>query len=165
MTMKYSHLAATRFFLLLLITLCPSVNAADSATHVVSGGSWVYKASGDFHDVKADLVDAIESRGIVISYTAHAANMLQRTADAVGALSRAYDNADILLFCKADLTYDLTIKNPHNLSMCPYSVSVYTLTKDLDTVYLSIRAPDPNVPEYGPIHELLVEIVQETLDW
>jgi hypothetical protein len=155
-----------RYWLLPLFSL-PSLPtwADDPPAHIVSGGAWVYSTSGDYHDVKADLVDAIESRGIVISYTAHAASMLQRTADAVGALGKAYDNADILLFCKADLTYELTIKNPHNLSMCPYSVSVYTLAKELDTVYLSIRAPDLNVPEYRPIHELLVEIVQETLSW
>ncbi len=142
-----------------------AAQASEVITHEVSGGAWVYRTSGDFHDVKADLVDAIESRGIVISYTAHAAAMLQRTSDAVGALQQAYDNADILLFCKADLTYELTIKNPHNLSLCPYSISIYTLAKDFDSVYLSIRAPDLQVPEYRPIHELLVEIVQETLDW
>jgi uncharacterized protein (DUF302 family) len=150
---------------MLLGHVASPVLAEDSITHEVSGGAWVYRTTGNFQDVKADLVDAIESRGIVISYIAHAANMLERTADAVGALSRAYSNADILLFCKADLTYDLTVKNPHNLPLCPYSVSVYTLAKELDTVYLSIRAPDPGVPEYGPVHELLVEIVQETLDW
>lgn len=151
--------------LLLLFLVSAKAAAEDAPDHRVVGGAWVYETTGDFHDVKESLVNAIESRGIVISYVAHAASMLQRTADAVGAMDRAYDNADILLFCKADLTYELTIKNPHNLPFCPYSVSVYTLAKGLNTVYLSIRAPDPAVPEYAPIHALLVEIVQETLAW
>ena len=96
----------------------------------VIGAAWIYSVTGEYEDVKADLVAAIESRGIVISYVAHAASMLQRTSEAVGAVGKAYDRADILLFCKADLTYQLTIKNPHNLVLCPYSVSVYTLAGD-----------------------------------
>lgn len=162
MTKRYRHRAG---LLLLLIAQSLQGIAEESPAHAVSGGAWVYKTAGDYQTVRADLVDAIESRGIVISYTAHAASMLQRTASAVGALGKAYDNADILLFCKADLTYELTRKNPHNLALCPYSISVYTLARDWENVYLSIRAPDPQVPEYTPIHELLVEIVQETLDW
>ena len=139
--------------------------AEEPVTHKVSGGAWVYQTTGDYHEVRANLVDAIESRGIVISYTAHAASMLQRTAEAVGAMRQAYDNADILLFCKADMTYELTIDNPHNLALCPYSISIYTLARDFDTVYLGIRSPEMQVPEYRPIHELLVEIIQETLEW
>jgi uncharacterized protein (DUF302 family) len=158
-----------RPFLLLFASLV--VAASGFATEeqqpvpFMSGGAWIYSTTGSYLDVRADLVDAIESRGIVISYTAHAASMLQRTAEAVGAIGKAYDNADILLFCKADLTYQLTIKNPHNLALCPYSVSIYTLASDAGTVYLSIRAPEPSVPEYTPVHELLVEIVTETIAW
>ena len=131
----------------------------------VIGAAWVYTVTGEYEDVKTDLVAAIESRGIVISYVAHAASMLQRTSDAVGAVGKAFDRADILLFCKADLTYQLTIKNPHNLVLCPYSVSVYTLAGDWEHVYLGIRAPEQNVPEYAAVHQLLVDIVNETISW
>ena len=131
----------------------------------VIGAAWIYSVTGEYEDVKADLVAAIESRGIVISSVAHAASMLQRTSEAVGAVGKAYDRADILLFCKADLTYQLTIKNPHNLVLCPYSVSVYTLAGDWEHVYLGIRAPEQNVPEYAAVHHLLVDIVNETISW
>ncbi|MFT5482589.1 MAG: hypothetical protein ACI9GW_001240 [Halieaceae bacterium] len=160
-----THPHRFRLSLLFLCALSALVQAEEPLTPINSGGSWVYSTVGTFHDVKADLVQAIESRGIVISYTAHAANMLQRTADAVGALGKTYKNADILLFCKADLTYHLTLKNPHNLSLCPYSVSIYTLATDWEAVYLSIRAPNPSVPEYQPVHDLLVEIVTDTISW
>ncbi len=90
---------------------------------------------------------------------------MHRTAAAVGAVCKAYDRADILLFCKADLTYALTIKNPHNLALCPYSISVYTLASDWERVYLSIRAPEQSVPEYAAVHELLVDIIQDTIAW
>jgi len=91
--------------------------------------------------------------------------MLMRTADAVGASKQVYDNAQILLFCKADLTYELTAENPHNLTLCPYSISVYTLTEKPGTVYLAIPAPDFQVPAYAAIHQLLESIVAEALSW
>jgi uncharacterized protein (DUF302 family) len=156
-----------RLFLIfcLAFSIAPVRAEEHSPQPKVIGAAWVYTVTGEYEDVKSDLVAAIESRGIVISYVAHAASMLQRTSEAVGAVGKAYDRADILLFCKADLTYQLTIKNPHNLVLCPYSVSVYTLAGDWEHVYLGIRAPEQNVPEYAAIHQLLVDIVDETISW
>jgi len=152
-------------FTALLLSPLASAGEQTALTPRIIGPAWVYTTKGDYHDVKSDLVDAISSRGIVVSYTAHAASMLQRTADAVGAVGKAYDHADILLFCKADTTYSLTIKNPHNITLCPYSISIYTLANDWENVFISIRAPDPNVPEYAPIQELLEGIISDTLSW
>ena len=131
----------------------------------VEGNSWVYPTQGDYQDVKADLIDAIESRGMVVSYIAHTASMLQRTAEAVGAMEQTYEFADTLLFCKADLTYQLTVANPHNIPMCPYSVSVYVLTREPGIVYLTIKAPPRDVPEYEATHELLEAIIYDTVAW
>ena len=157
----------SRFLLaaLCLSVLSPTVSAQSLPQAKTSGAALVYSTEGDYHNVKSDLVDAIESQGLVISYTAHAANMLERTAEAVGALARAYDNADTLLFCKADLTYELTIANPHNLVLCPYSISIYTLANKPHRVYLSIRRPDLQVAEYASIHSLLEAIIADTLSW
>ncbi|MEP1472935.1 MAG: hypothetical protein ABJK20_10400 [Halieaceae bacterium] len=158
---------AYRLFLTVCMLYTASFAGAEEAEPQprIIGAAWVYSINGNYEDVKIDLVDAIESRGIVISYVAHAASMLQRTSEAVGAVGKAYDRADILLFCKADLTYQLTIKNPHNLALCPYSVSIYTLAGDWENVYLSIRAPEPNVPEYGAVHQLLIDIIDDTISW
>ena len=148
---------------LCILPIATTVQALPKA--VVSGAAHVYSTKGNYQDVKFDLVDAIEARGLVISYTAYAANMLARTSDAVGASTKAYDNAEILLFCKADLTYKLTIANPHNLVLCPYSISIYTLVHAPDTIYLSIRRPDLQVAEYASIHSLLEGIIADVLDW
>jgi uncharacterized protein (DUF302 family) len=153
------------FAILCLSILSSAVSAQSLPQPKTSGAALVYSTEGNYHNVRSDLVDAIESRGLVISYTAHAANMLERTAEAVGALTKAYEDADILLFCKADLTYDLTIANPHNLVLCPYSVSIYTLANKPQTVYLSIRRPDLQVAEYASIHSLLEAIIADTLSW
>ena len=130
----------------------------------INGGAWVYSTSGEYHNVRDDLVDAIESYGMVVSYTAHTAAMLERTAEAVGAIKQVYAFADTLLFCKADLTYQLTLANPHNLVLCPYAIAVYTLRNNSDTVYISFRKPDLHIPEYAAVHQLLEDIVLEVIE-
>lgn len=131
----------------------------------VIGSSWVYSTPGHYHDIRADLVQAIEDEGLVISYTAHLASMLRRTAEATGASKQVYDNAESLLFCSADLTYELTLHNPHNITLCPYGISIYSLSGDATNVYLSIRAPELEQADYAAIHQLLEQIIAATLIW
>lgn len=125
----------------------------------------MYQTEGQYHNVSADLVDAIEDRGMVVSYTAHLASMLQRTAAATGAIKQVYDNAQSLLFCKADLTYELTARNPHNITLCPYQISIYTLTDEPGSVFLAIRAPELSEPDYAAIHQLLEQVIADTIAW
>lgn len=134
-------------------------------TPEVVGSSWVYKTPGLYHNVRDDLVQAIQDEGLVISYTAHLASMLTRTAEATGAKVQVYENAESLLFCSAELTYELTLNNPHNITLCPYSISIYTLTTDLDNVHLSIRAPELEQADYAAVHQLLEQIIAATLTW
>ena len=130
----------------------------------IIGGAWVYSTAGEYHNVREDVIDAIQSYGMVVSYTAHAAAMLERTAEAVGAIKQVFAFADTLLFCKADLTYELTLSNPHNLVLCPYAISVYALRDDEDTIYISFRKPDLHIPQYAAVHQLLEDIVLEAIE-
>ncbi len=127
------------------------------------GPALVWKARGPFEDVKADLVDAIEGRGLVISYVSHASAMLDRTAEAVEGARKVYDQAEILLFCKADLSHRLVEASPHNIVLCPYAIAIYTLAGQPDVVYLAIRKPYQGEPAYKPVDRLLREIIQETV--
>jgi hypothetical protein len=131
----------------------------------VIGSSWVYRTDGMYHNVRDDLVNAITDEGLVISYTAHLASMLRRTSEATGAVKQVYDNAQSMLFCSSELTYELTLNNPHNITLCPYSISIYTLTGEPETVYLSIRSPELEQPDYAAVHQLLEQIIAATLDW
>lgn len=131
----------------------------------IIGASWVYSTAGEYHNVRDDLVHAIEDQGLVISYTAQLANMLRRTANATGARKQVYENAETLMFCSAELTYDLTLHNPHNITLCPYGISIYTLTDDPSTVLLSIPAPPIDQADYAAIHQLLEQIIAATLIW
>ncbi|MDP5054058.1 MAG: hypothetical protein NWP69_09715 [Congregibacter sp.] len=131
----------------------------------VLGSSWVYSTTGLYNNVRDDLVHAIQDKGLVISYTAHLASMLRRTADATGASTQVYENAESLLFCSAELTYELTLNNPHNITLCPYSISIYSLKADPEHVLLSIRAPELEQADYAAVHQLLEQIIAATLAW
>lgn len=152
--------------LLTLAVACPATSSEWTPLQFrVEGPSWVYPTRGEYLDVRADLVDAIESRGLVVSYIAHTANMLQRTAEAVGSIEHTYEYGDTLLFCSAELTHKLTAANPHHMPLCPYSISIYALAGEPGVIYLAIRAPEKGVPAYQAIHELLEGIIYDTVNW
>ena len=97
-------------------------------------------------DVNEDLKEAIEDRGIVISYTSHAQALLARTAKELGVKKQAYHNAEIHLFCQVQISHQMSLDNPHIIAACPYGISVYSLTEAPQTVYLSFRNhPDKRV--------------------
>ncbi len=163
---------AARFFLscplgiLLFLGLLPlavlAENVAAQFKPLKSGGAWVYSVDADFDDVKESLVESIESRGMVISYVSHAESMLARTASTIGG-KVVYSDAEVLLFCKANLAHRLVEANPHNLVLCPYAMSVYALFDQPARIYVGIRAPQTQVAEYRAVHELLVVVIAEAL--
>lgn len=127
--------------------------------------SWVYAVRAPYTAVRDDLRRSIEEQGLVVSYNAELASMLRRTANATGAQREVYANAESMLFCSAALTYELTLSNPHNATLCPYSIAVYSLREEPGTVYLAIPAPALSVPGYAAIHQLLETIIAQTLSW
>lgn len=127
----------------------------------------VYSTETIFDDAKADLLEAIESNGLVISYTSHAKRMLENTAEVSGFPKSIYNDAEILLFCKADLSHALVAGNPHNIVLCPYSIAIYVLVGEPERVYLSYRnieSSDEKVKALTkPIEDLLIEIIEEII--
>ena len=122
-----------------------------------------YSTESSFDDAKDDLLIAIEGRGLVVSYTSHAQEMLDRTADVAGVTTPVYDRAEIILFCKADLSHKLVTANPHNIVLCPYAIAIYTLHEKPETVYLSFREPQASEATTEPIQQLLVDIIEEVI--
>jgi len=153
-------------FVLVFFSLLSSTVLAEESTGefkpVKTGGAWVYSVASEFDDVKDSLMDAIESEGMVISYVSHAEVMLARTASTLGARA-IYSDAEVLLFCKANLAHRLVEANPHNLVLCPYAISVYVLAEEPARVYVGIRAPQANVDEYKAVHALLEGVIAEAL--
>ena len=125
------------------------------------GQAMVWQVEASYEDVHADLKDAIESRGMVISYISHAKAMLDRTGKDIGYKDVVYPNgSEIFLFCKADISQKLVRANPHNVVLCPYAIAVYDIAGEPGKVYLSYRVAPANTPEYQPVEQLLREIIE-----
>lgn len=127
----------------------------------------VFSTESSFADAKDDLLEAVANHGLVVSYTSHAKTMLDNTAAVSSVLSAVYANAEILLFCKADLSHKLVAANPHNIVLCPYSIAIYVLSDEPERVYLSYRsveASDEKIKALTkPIEDLLIEIIEEII--
>lgn len=174
-----------RIFILVLFVVCglaaselfqnlngeASVNAATSTENETAKTKKneypefanVFSTESSFVDAKEDLLAAIRAEGLVISYTSHAKTMLENTAKVAGVTTPVYDDAEILLFCKADLSHALVGANPHNIVLCPYAIAIYVVHNEPEKVYLSFREPDARVPEAKAIKTLLVNIIEEVI--
>lgn len=115
-----------------------------------------------FEDINEQLIEVIESRGIVISYTSHAQKMLLRTSPQVNPDYNVYTNALIHLFCTAEQAHEMTSINPHIISGCPYGISVYELSNNPGNVFLSYR--NTSVIEYQKVIAMLQDIVNEVTE-
>ncbi len=123
----------------------------------------VFSTESSFADAKEDLLAAITTEGLVVSYTSHAKTMLENTAEMAGVITPVYDDAEIVLFCKADLSHALVGANPHNIVLCPYAIAIYVVHNEPEKVYLSFRETDARVTETKAIKELLVSIIEEVI--
>jgi uncharacterized protein (DUF302 family) len=102
------------------------------------------KISGNFADARDNVVMAIENRGLVINYISHMADMLARTGADLGATRKIYEQAEIIEFCSAGLSRKMMELDPHNIVLCPFAISIYTLPGEKDTTWVSYRQPKGN---------------------
>lgn len=142
-----------------------STNNAQAVEPKNIHGLMVYEVEGSFESARDDVVDIIKARGMVISYIAHAKNMLDRTADAIGVSTPAYKTgAEIILFCKSDISHKLTQANPHNIGICPYAISVYDIQDAEDKVFFNYRKPPAGIEQSAEIADMLKSIVEEVIE-
>lgn len=117
------------------------------------------KVTSSFADARDAVVMAIENRGLVINYTSHMADMLNRTGADIGATREIFGQAEIIEFCSASLSRKMMELDPHNIVLCPFAISIYTLPGEKNTTWISYREPKgAAAPLVAP---LLREIVGE----
>lgn len=117
------------------------------------------KVSANFDDTKEAVVMAIENRGLVVNFTSHIADMLERTGNDIGASRKIYERAEIIEFCSAGLSRKMMELDPHNIVLCPFSISIYSLPGETSTTWISYRRPQGAAAKLvGP---LLKEITAE----
>ncbi len=157
MTFKFSKAIA----LLIIGCACGSVSAAVP-------GVTIRSVKGDFHDVRERVVLALESRGLVLNYTAHISNMLERTGKDIGRGRQIYGTAELLEFCSAALSRTMMEADPRNIVYCPYAIAVYTLPDDPAKVYVSYRrlpavGSGPSIKALLEVGKLLDDIARDAL--
>lgn len=123
-----------------------------------ANGAVVTTVNGRYEDVRDALVVAIEGRGLVVSYTAHVADMLQRTGKDIGSSKPIFDKAETFEFCSATVSRKMMEAAPSNIVNCPFSVALYTLPGDPGKVYVAYRRP---LPGLGEVSKLLRGIVAD----
>jgi len=114
---------------------------------------------GSFDDAAFAVETAIVNQGLVIDYTSHVGDMLNRTGEDVGSEVTIFDAADIYLFCSAVVSREVMEADPMNIQHCPYGIFI---TEKDGTVQIGHR----DYPD-GPmdaVEDLLEGIVAEALE-
>jgi uncharacterized protein (DUF302 family) len=151
-----------------LLTIIVLLAAFAGAAHAASGEIVTRAAKGKFEDVKERVMEALESRGLVLNYTARIGDMLARTGKDLGRTRQIYAQAELLEFCSAILSRDTMEADPHNIVFCPYGIAIYTLPKEPGRVYVSYRkSPAHGSPQsvktLQAVEKLLADVVAEAL--
>lgn len=100
----------------------------------------IFKAQGNYTDVRDFIRTGIESEGLVINNMGHIADMLERTGKDIGATRQVYESGEQFEFCSSSLSRAMMEADPHAIALCPFIISVYKMPGD-KTVYVSYRKP------------------------
>jgi uncharacterized protein (DUF302 family) len=133
-----------------------------------ASGIALQSVKGAFDDVKERVVMEIENRGLVLNYTAHISDMLERTGKDIGRERQIYIKAEMLEFCGAGVSRSMMEADSRNIVFCPYAIAVYTLPSDPGKVYVSYRKPlatgaGQSTKALREVGRLLDDIVRDAL--
>lgn len=118
----------------------------------------VYPFEGSFEDAAFAVESAVIGRGLVIDYISHTGEMLSRTAADVGSDVELFGQADIFLFCSAQLSREVMEADPMNIAHCPYGIFVAERAGGIMVGYRTYPAG-----EMQKVQALLDDIVQEAI--
>ena len=116
----------------------------------------------DYETTLTFLLSSVEDHGLVISNRNFVNSMLKRTSEDVGADTQIYENADIVGFCSATLSYEAMKADITSIQHCPYNIYIYQ-AKGEDDVILGYRDL-PDTPELNAVEELLKSIILSTIE-
>jgi hypothetical protein len=131
-------------------------------SHADEAAIVTYEVDASFEDASLNVQDAIINRGLVVDYVARVGDMLNRTADDVGAEQKVYASADVHIFCSATLSRKMMEADVTNVGHCPYGIFVYTLADHPETTYIGYRRMPAGV--MSEVENLLDEIAREAAE-
>jgi uncharacterized protein (DUF302 family) len=109
-------------------------SAADGSEDLVSR-----EVAGTYADVKAQVIFAIEERGLNVTGVAEIGQMLERTGKDFGVATTVYGDAAVIQFCSARLSHAASAEDPRAVALCPISIAVYSLPARPDRVSIVYR--------------------------
>ena len=129
--------------------------------------SVLFKAQGNYQDIRDNVQMAIEGKGLKITNTNHIADMLDRTGKDIGETRKVYENAEQFEFCSATISRHMMEADPHAIVMCPYSVVVYQVPGDKN-IYLAYRKPAATKnralkTQLAELEKLLTDIIKDAM--
>lgn len=155
------HAACAGVMMAMLLAAVPAALAdEDVATYPAEEDVAAYPAEAVFEDVVLDLENAIINRGLAVDYRGRIGEMLQRTAEDVGAEEQIYDNAEFFQFCSAVLSRKSMEADPRNIAYCPYILFAYEEAGGEGGVTVGYRKL-PSGPGRDDVNALLDEIARE----
>ena len=153
-------------FVMLVILVMVSVHVVQAADSHGHSPVMIYKTEGDLEEIKEDIELAITDRGLLVSGNLHVSDMLQRTAKDLGFAQPVYKKALSIEFCSAYISHLIVSTNPANLVICPFTIAVYVLEAEPESVYVAFQKPhlagDAEEAK-REIMELMDSIVQEVI--
>ncbi len=123
----------------------------------------------EYEDVLFDLNEALTNKGLVKNYTAHVADMLNRTAKDVGATKTIYKKGDVVEFCSATLSRAAMEADPRNMALCPYSMFVYETAANPGKIVVGYRkvigsSSAASKAALADVNKLLSDMLNEIVD-
>ncbi len=116
-----------------------------------------------FEEAADSVRDAIINRGFNVDYNGHIGEMLDRTAQDVGATQKIFNGAEIFTFCSAVVSRDVMEHEARDIAYCPYVIFVYDEAGSDDGVVIGFR----HLPSGGArdqVNTLLTEIIESAAD-
>lgn len=105
-------------------TLILTLGLAGGSAALAQEAVVTYPFEGSFEDAAFAVETAITNQGLVIDYTSHVGEMLNRTGADVGSDVVLFDAADIYVFCSAAVSRRVMEADPMNIAFCPYGIFV-----------------------------------------
>ncbi len=127
--------------LVLLVFLVGLVSPAVHADNQMLEAVVTHRVTGTYADLRERVVFAIEEQGLVVANVAKIGEMLRRTAAELKEPPPPFAEAEVIEFCSARLSRDVTLADPRYLAFCPYAISLYSLEAEPGVVHVGYRRP------------------------
>jgi uncharacterized protein (DUF302 family) len=128
-------------FRALLVFICIVAAPAAQADAGTQEAVVMHRVAGTYADLRERVVFAIEEKGLVVGHVAKIGEMLRRTAAELKESPPPFADAEVIEFCSARLSRDVTLADARYVAFCPYAITLYSLDAEPGAVYVGYRRP------------------------